>query len=58
MTDEVRAAISVLQNGDDAHAQQVFGEITHMLRREPLVSDLISSSFASAPAFNLLVRIA
>lgn len=35
MSEELRAAISVLQSGDDAHAQQAFGEITHMLRREP-----------------------
>ena len=35
MSDELRAAISVLQTGDDAQAQQAFGEIAHMVRREP-----------------------
>lgn len=35
MSDELRAAISVLQTGDDTHAQQAFGEIAHMVRREP-----------------------
>ena len=35
MSDELRAAITVLQTGDDSHAQQAFGEIAQMVRREP-----------------------
>ena len=35
MSDELRAAIGVLQSGDDAHAQQAFGEIVQVVRREP-----------------------
>ena len=36
MNDDLRAAIDALQNaGDDARAQQAFGELTHIVRREP-----------------------
>ena len=35
MSDEIRAAIGVLQSGDDAHAQQAFHEIEGELLREP-----------------------